>query len=134
MEVDRAIPHCLPRRQHQSAPGPRPRKAAAEGEIRTIFDLQARRVEVHDGMALMNSCSIPFRLAANNLGMVITYGRANNHYLGEISCSDITAQKGRFPVVRSQLDLSAWKQPPTRSISGRSTSPPEEPGSRPPEV
>ncbi len=63
-------------------------------------------MEVHDGMALLNQRAIPFQLAANDLGVVITYAPATGHYLGEITCSDITAQQGKAAVVHSKLDLS----------------------------
>jgi translocation and assembly module TamB len=107
MEVDRPAIHLIVYPDGSTnQPRPKAKPSSGGAEIGTIFDLQARRVEVHDGMALINERSIPFRLAANNLGVVITYAPATNHYLGEISCSDITAQKGRSPVVRSQLDLS----------------------------
>jgi translocation and assembly module TamB len=107
MEVDRPAIHLIVYPDGSTnQPKPKVKLGSSGGEIRTVFDLQARRVEVHDGMVLINERSIPFRLAANNLGVVVTYAPATNHYVGEIFCSDITAQKGRSPVVRSQLDLS----------------------------
>jgi translocation and assembly module TamB len=57
-------------------------------------------------MALINQRSVPFQLAANDLGVVITYGPANGHYLGEIACSDITIQQAKAAPVHSKLDLN----------------------------
>ncbi len=74
---------------------------------RTIFELQAARVEIHAGKALLNQRAIPFQLAANDLGVVITYAPASDHYLGEVTCSDITARQGTAAVIHSKLDLSA---------------------------
>jgi translocation and assembly module TamB len=88
---------------------PRPKAAGSSGPsaTQTIFDLKAARVEVHDGMALLNQRAIPFQLAARDLGVVITYAPASDHYLADITCSDITAQQGTAAVIHSKLDLSA---------------------------
>ena len=37
---------------------------------------------------------------------LFTYAPATDRYLGEITCSDITAQQGKAAVIRSRLDLS----------------------------
>ena len=68
-------------------------------------------MEVHDGVALVNERSIPFQLAANNLGVVITYAPASGHYLGHIACSDIAVQQAKVAAVHSQLDLSVELAP-----------------------
>jgi translocation and assembly module TamB len=112
MEVDRPEIHLIVYPDGRTnQPTPKAKQSSSGEALRTIFDLQARRVEVHNGMALINERSIPFQLAANNLGVVITYAPATNHYLGEITCSDISTQKGRSPMVRSQLDLNVEAAP-----------------------
>ena len=112
LEVDRPAIHLIVYPNGRTnQPTPKARQSAGGPAIRTIFDLQARRVEVHNGVALINDRSIPFQLAANDLGVVITYAPRRGHYLGEISCSDITAQKGKSAVVRSRLDLSLEAAP-----------------------
>src|ERR1700733_1110560 len=70
-------------------PTPKAKESSSGPAIRTVFDLQANRVEVHNGLALLNQRAIPFQLAANDLGVVITYVPASAHYLGEFDCSDI---------------------------------------------
>src|SRR6202012_4221361 len=55
---------------------------------------------------LVNQRSMPFQLAANDLGVVITYGPANGHYLGQIPCSGHTLQQAKAAPVHSKLDLS----------------------------
>ena len=107
LEVDRPAIHLIiypDGRTNQ--PIPRGKQNDSGQTIRTIFELKARRAEVHNGMALINQRSLPFQLAANNLGVVITYGPANGHYLGEIACSDITVQQAKAAPVHSKLDLS----------------------------
>jgi translocation and assembly module TamB len=92
-------------------PVPKASQSSSGETIRTIFDLQARRAEVHNGVALVNERSMPFDLAANNLGVVITYAPASGHYLGEIACSDITLHQAKAAAVHSKLDMSVEAAP-----------------------
>src|ERR1700678_2157053 len=71
-------------------PTPKAKESTNGAALRTVFDLQANRVEVHNGVALLNQRAIPFQVAADDLGVVITYVPASAHYLGEFDCSDIT--------------------------------------------
>jgi translocation and assembly module TamB len=107
LEVDRPAVHLIIYPNGSTnQPTPKAKESSSGPAIRTIFELQANRVEVHDGMALLNARAIPFQLAANDLGVVITYAPVSDRYLGQITCSDLTAQQGNAAVVRSQLDLS----------------------------
>ncbi len=119
LEVDRPAIHLIiypDGRTNQ--PTPKAKQSNNGPAIRTIFDLQASRVEVHDGMALINQRSIPFQLAANDLGVVITYAPATGHYLGKIACSDISAQQAKAAAVRSKLDLSLEIAPDAVDFNG----------------
>jgi translocation and assembly module TamB len=107
LEVDRPAIHLIIYPDGSTnQPVPKAKQNDNGQTIRTIFELKARRAEVHNGMALINQRSVPFQLAANDLGVVITYGPANGHYLGEIACSDITIQQAKAAPVHSKLDLS----------------------------
>jgi translocation and assembly module TamB len=107
LEVDRPAIHLIIYPDGSTnQPVPKGKQNDSGQTIRTIFQLKARRVEVHNGMALINQRSLPFQLAANDLGVVITYGPANGHYLGEVACSDITVQQAKATPVHSKLDLS----------------------------
>jgi translocation and assembly module TamB len=120
MEVDRPEIHLIVHPDGSTnQPTPKAKQSSSSAEaIRTVFDLQARRIEVHNGMARINERSIPFQLTANNFGVVITYAAASGHYLGEISCLDISTRKGRSPVVRSQLDLNLEAAPDQVDVKG----------------
>ncbi len=96
LEVDRPTVHLIIYPNGRTnQPTPKAKDNGSGPAIRTIFDLQAGRVEINHGFALLNQRAIPFQLAANDLGVVITYSPASMHYLGDITCSDITAQQGR---------------------------------------
>ena len=107
LEVDRPAIHLIIYPDGSTnQPVPKAKQNNSAQTIQTIFELKARRVEVDNGMALVNQRSMPFQLAANDLGVVITYGPANGHYLGQITCSDITLQQAKAAAVHSKLDLS----------------------------
>jgi translocation and assembly module TamB len=106
LEVDRPAIHLIIYPNGSTnQPRPKTKQESSEQAVRTIFALQANRVEVHNGVALVNERSMPFALAANDLGAVITYAPAAGHYLGEISCSDINARQDHSAAVRSKLNL-----------------------------
>jgi translocation and assembly module TamB len=107
LEADRPAVHLIIYPDGSTnQPTPKAKEKSSGPVTKTIFDLQARRVEVHDGMALLNQRAIPFQLAANDLGVVITYAPATGHYLGDLTFSDITAQNGKNAAVRSKIDLT----------------------------
>ncbi len=91
---------------------PRPKVASTNNEsvTDTLFDLAVDRTEVNDGVALINEQSIPFNLAANNLGVTVKYvspiiKMGKDRYVGTIHVEDLTAQRGKAPLVHSHLDL-----------------------------
>ena len=92
-------------------PTPKAKQNSSGPAIQSIFALEARQVEVLHGVALVNERSIPFQLAANNLGVEITYAPAGGHYLGHVDCSDIAIQQAKIAAVHSQLDLSVELAP-----------------------
>ena len=73
----------------------------------TIFDLQIGRTELNNGVALLNQRAIPFNLAANDLGAIVTYSASRDHYLATLHAADIMAQRGKSPAVHSVLDVQA---------------------------
>src|ERR1700742_2186074 len=86
LEVDRPSVHLIIYPNGSTnQPTPKAKENSSGPAVKTIFDLQANRVEVHDGMALLNQRAIAFRLAANDLGVVVTYAPASGHYLGQIT-------------------------------------------------
>jgi translocation and assembly module TamB len=72
----------------------------------TIFDLQANRAVVNDGVLLLNQRALPFSLAGNNVSTLITYRRKPEAYLGTVHIEDLTAERGTAPPVHSKLDMN----------------------------
>jgi translocation and assembly module TamB len=108
LEVDRPSVHLIIYPDGSTnQPTPKAKESSSSGQATsTIFDLQANRVEVHNGTALLNQRALPFQLAANDLGVVVTYAPASGDYLGQVTCSDLNAQQGKAAVIHSKLDLS----------------------------
>ena len=87
---------------------PRPKTAAKGGSVTdTLFDLAVDRTEISHGLVLLNQRAIPFDLAANDLGILVTYDVAHDHYLAALQAADITAQRGKRPAVHSELRMKA---------------------------
>jgi translocation and assembly module TamB len=107
LEVDHPTVHLIIYPDgHTNQPVPRATEKNGDETVRTIFDLQAGRLEIRKGVVLINQRSMPFQLAAKDVGAIITYAPGSGHYMGQISCADVTAEKGKDTVVRSQLALS----------------------------
>lgn len=87
-------------------PTPKTQQATGKPIKDTIFDLKVGRTEIRDGMVLINQRATPFNLAANDLGVVVTYAQLRDHYLATLHASDITAQRGKLAPIKSKLDIS----------------------------
>ena len=117
LEVDRPSIHLIIYPDgHTNQPTPKAKQNSDAATVKTIFDLQASRVEVNDGMALVNERSIPFQLAAKDVGTLITYAPSTGHYIGHITCSDITVQQAKAAPIRSKLDLNLEIAPDTLDL------------------
>ena len=115
LELDRPAIHLIINPDGSTnQPHPKVPSKSNEPITNTIFDLQVNRAVLNDGVALINERTIPFNLAANNLGVTITYIPAAlsqpEHYDGNIHIEDITARRGISSPVHSTLDLQAQLQ------------------------
>ncbi|HEY2001088.1 MAG TPA: translocation/assembly module TamB domain-containing protein [Acidobacteriaceae bacterium] len=72
----------------------------------TIFDLEANRAQVNNGVLLLNQRALPFNVAANHLATTVTYRAQPESYLGTVHVEDLTAQRDKAPAVHSTLDLN----------------------------
>ncbi|HYK37361.1 translocation/assembly module TamB domain-containing protein [Alloacidobacterium sp.] len=87
---------------------PRPKTESSGKSVKDeIFDLKVGRTEIHNGIALINKKATPFDLAANDLGIVVTYAAPQDQYQATLQASDITARRGKNPPLHSKLNLTA---------------------------
>ncbi|HTD55814.1 MAG TPA: hypothetical protein VK670_10565, partial [Silvibacterium sp.] len=115
LEVDRPAVHLIVYPDGSTnQPHPKTPSQSNEPITETIFDLQVNRAILNDGVALVNERSIPFNLAANNLGVTIAYvpgaTSQSDRYDGSIHIEDLSAQRGVASPVHSTLDLKAQLQ------------------------
>ncbi len=88
-------------------PVPKEKSTSTEPLTDTLLDLQASRVELANGEALVNDRAIPFDLDANQLGINVRYIPKSDHYGIEIGVSDLRTRMQTMPVAQSRLEVKA---------------------------
>jgi len=73
----------------------------------TLLNLQARKVELVDGLALLNDKAIPFDLTANDLSAHLEYLRKTDRYGATVDLADLRTKMDAQPEVKSKLHLTA---------------------------
>jgi len=73
----------------------------------TLLDLQARKVEVVEGLAVLNDRAIPFDLMANQLSAQVAYLRKTDRYGITVDLADLQTKMAAEPQVQSKLHLTA---------------------------
>lgn len=107
LEVDHPVFHLIVYPDGSTnQPVPKQKTESNKPVTDTIFDLQANRALVNDGVLLVNQRALPFSLAGRNLTTIITYRKKPEAYLGTVHIEDLTAERGKEPAVHSRLDLN----------------------------
>ncbi|MGI4758397.1 MAG: hypothetical protein ACRYGF_16295, partial [Janthinobacterium lividum] len=88
-------------------PVPKTKSTSTEPVLDTLLDLQASKVELANGMALLNDKAIPFDLAANDLGINVRYITSLDHYGIDVGISDLRTRMQQMPEAQSRLQLKA---------------------------
>nr|WP_255551392.1 translocation/assembly module TamB domain-containing protein [Granulicella sp. dw_53] len=73
----------------------------------TLLDLKAERVEIANGVALLNNRAIPFDLAANDLNAVVNYISSDDRYRATIDLNDLRTKMAKEPEAQSKLHIEA---------------------------
>ena len=108
LHVDRPHIHLLINKDGTTnQPVPKTKSTSTEPVLDTLLDLQANRVELADGLALLNDKAIPFDLAANNLGVNVRYLPSVDHYGIDVGISDLRTKMQTMPEAQSRLQLKA---------------------------
>lgn len=88
---------------------PTPKKTTPSNEpvIDTLLDLKATKVELANGLALLNDKAIPFNLAARNLQAEVHYISTTDRYGATIDLRDLATQIAKQPEAKSSLHVEA---------------------------
>jgi translocation and assembly module TamB len=89
---------------------PTPRKASApstEPIQSTLLDLQAGKVELTNGLAVINDRAAPFNIAAENLDVQVHYLASTDRYGATVDLANLRTQMGAYPEVQSKLHIAA---------------------------
>ena len=73
----------------------------------TLLDLQAGKVELANGLAVINDRSIPFDISANDLNVEVHYIASADHYGATVDLADLRTKLDNQPEVQSKLHLTA---------------------------
>ena len=73
----------------------------------TLLDLQAGKVELANGLAVLNDRAVPFDVAARDLNAEIHYIAATDRYGATVDLADLETKIASQPEVQSKLHLSA---------------------------
>ena len=88
-------------------PVPKHPRTSATPVTDTLLDLRARRVEVVNGVALINNRAVPFDLAAHDLDARIYYVFHTDRYTASIDLKDLRTRLKNEPEAQSTLHLEA---------------------------
>jgi translocation and assembly module TamB len=89
---------------------PTPKHPAATSDTPitdTLLDLRARKLEVANGVALINNRSIPFDLAARDLDAEVHYIFHTDRYGATVDLRDLRTRMAKEPEAQSSLHLEA---------------------------
>lgn len=107
LELDRPVFHLIVYPDGSTnQPRPSVRTSGKRSMEDTIFDLEADRVALNRGVAIVNGRALPFSFAARDLGVLLRYSPASSRYLGELHAADIRVERGSAPPWRSSLAMS----------------------------
>ena len=88
-------------------PVPKHPTTSTEPVTDTLLDLRARKIELANGVALLNERAIPFDLAARDLNAEIHYIFHTDRYGATIDLRDLRTRLAKEPEAQSKLHLEA---------------------------
>jgi len=91
---------------HTNQPTPKHRSTSNQSMEDTLLNLQARKVELVDGLAVLNDRAIPFDLAANDVNAEVHYERRKDQYGATIDLKDLQTKIAKRPEVQSRMHLT----------------------------
>ncbi len=92
---------------HTNVPTPKHPRTGNQPLSDTLLDLQARKVELVNGLAVLNDRAIPFDLAARNVSAEVRYLRQSDRYGAMIDLADLRTRMDAEPEMQSRLRMTA---------------------------
>ena len=87
-------------------PVPKQASTSTEPIQNSLLDLQAKEVELADGLVLINDRPIPFNVAARDLNARVQYLAKTDRYGIDIALADLQTQIAKQPLQDSKLHLN----------------------------
>jgi translocation and assembly module TamB len=88
-------------------PVPKKPSTSTEPVQDTLLDLRAGKVELVNGLAVVNDKAVPLDVAGNDLGVEVHYVRSSDRYAATVDVADLRTRIGPQPEVQSQLHMTA---------------------------
>ena len=88
-------------------PTPKKQTPSTEPVADTLLNLKAQKVEVVQGLAVVNDRAIPFNLAAQDLNAELHYLAATDRYATTIDVNDLRTRIDKQPEAESNLHVEA---------------------------
>ena len=88
-------------------PVPKKPSTSTEPVQNTLLDLQAKQVELANGLAVVNDRAIPFDMAARDLEAAVHYIASNDRYGAIIDLNDLRTRMAKQPEAQSRLHVEA---------------------------
>ena len=88
-------------------PTPKHPKTSNKPVLDTLLDLKAGKVELANGVALLNQRAIPFDLAARDLNAEVHYIFADDRYGATVDLKDLRTKMAKQPEAQSELHVEA---------------------------
>lgn len=88
-------------------PVPKHPSTSKKPVLDTLLDLKATKVELVNGVFLLNDRPIPFDLAARDLNAEVHYIRLSDHYGATVDLNDLTTKLGKEPEANSSIHVEA---------------------------
>jgi translocation and assembly module TamB len=108
LEVDQPHVHLIIDKDgHTNQPVPKHPSTSTTPIQDTLLDLQARKVVLNQGLAILNDRAIPFDAIANDLSAEVHYIRKTDRYGATIDLADLQTKMEKEPEVQSKLHLTA---------------------------
>ncbi len=88
-------------------PVPKKPSTSTEPVQNTLLDLQAKQVELANGLAVVNDRAIPFDMAARDLEAAVHYIASSDRYGAVIDLNDLRTRMSKQPEAQSRLHVEA---------------------------